>query len=532
MRIDFASLAFGYHVKVGGATPNWATSLGQGKEHKINDIPDINDMFKGLIYTSVPLYKIEAKIGKGGVKISGDSKDSPIILASVFSEVYVNDNKINDGKYILLITKDTSKSHFGRLRLKYGPSNTYTDNGIKYSNNDFFSQVRKQLGWSEDACWFVSDISIHNQNKLILKTILVDSKTSIEYENSEELHKKWEKLEYEGAHIAYPLENSNEEAYVVPEKVIVCDEIENLGIEELGSILSKMYSGHDTTGIRMFGIKYGDIILKNKYSNAQIVSAAGIPNSYDVEVNKGINIYKAIRDNEYGIRFYNPDKEKNECVLSKLSPRLDKEYSLNSILYGAPGTGKTYATAQYALSIIEDKKLENIKNEYRNDVKDRYDDMVEKGRIVFTTFHQNYGYEDFIQGIRPDTSTDEMKFKTVDGVFKVIADKAMQDPSNKYVIIIDEINRANISKVFGELITLIEEDKRWGEDNALSVILPSGELFAVPNNLYIIGTMNSADKSISLIDSALRRRFDFIEYVPNIELIKDENLKEIGRAHV
>ena len=153
------------------------------------------------------------------------------------------------------------------------------------------------------------------------------------------------------------------------------------------------------------------------------------------------------------------EKMKN-CLEIDREPRTDKTYPLNLIVYGAPGTGKTYGTAEYALKIIGAPLPDN-----RKDVMKTYNDLVRKGQIVFTTFHQSYGYEEFIQGLRPDTKSDKMSFKTVDGVFKRIADRALNDLENNYVIIIDEINRANISKVFGELITLIEDDKRWGEIN-------------------------------------------------------------------
>lgn len=210
-------------------------------------------------------------------------------------------------------------------------------------------------------------------------------------------------------------------------------------------------------------------------------------------------------------------------------PRENKNHDLNCIIYGAPGTGKTYSTAEYAIDVCENKKttFKQLTSEERAELMKKYEQLVSEGRVVFTTFHQSFGYEDFIQGLRPDTKADGMKFKTVDGVFKKIADRAMMDTENDYVLIIDEINRGNISKIFGELITLIEDDKRWGEANQLSAILPSGQKFAVPNNLYIVGTMNSADKSISLIDTALRRRFAFVEKAPDASILSNSKMKGV-----
>lgn len=227
------------------------------------------------------------------------------------------------------------------------------------------------------------------------------------------------------------------------------------------------------------------------------------------------------------------DDEEERTMLPTFTKRINKTYPLNMILYGAPGTGKTYATAQIALAILENKTdsiddiVSNKVATNREELMKTYKSYVDNGQVVFTTFHQSYGYEDFIQGLRPDDSSEKLSFKPVDGVFKRIAEKALENPNNNYVIIIDEINRGNISKVLGELITLVEEDKRWGEVNALSITLPSGDVFVVPNNLYIVGTMNSADKSISLIDAALRRRFSFVEVSPDSSLVGDSTLKAV-----
>ena len=223
----------------------------------------------------------------------------------------------------------------------------------------------------------------------------------------------------------------------------------------------------------------------------------------------------------------NPDpKIKRNIRLDGIPGRIQSvlDRKAQVILYGPPGTGKTYWAERAAndLAAISafGKRFDDLDEQQKHVVTG---DSELSGVVRLCCFHPAYGYEDFLEGYRPHTINDQISFELRPGAFKKLCENARDTPDRNFYLIVDEINRGDIPRIFGELLTTLEKDKR-GKQIILSV---SQTVFVIPMNVFLIGTMNTADRSISLLDAALRRRFGFVEMMPDGSVLRDSNVSGI-----
>ena len=208
-------------------------------------------------------------------------------------------------------------------------------------------------------------------------------------------------------------------------------------------------------------------------------------------------------------------------IIGRLQDVLNRKGQV--ILYGPPGTGKTYWAERAAKNLAA---LWNFGAPFDDLVptdRARLTENTSASFVRFCSFHPGYGYEDFIEGYRPTLANGTVNFVRQDGIFKTLCDEAARNPANRFYLIVDEINRGDIPRIFGELLTLLDKPKR----GSFALLPLSGQPFHVPQNVFVIGTMNTADRSIALLDTALRRRFGFIELLPDPTTLGDTVIEGI-----
>lgn len=337
-----------------------------------------------------------------------------------------------------------------------------------YMWEDFYKRGVMAIGWNE-----IGDLSLFKNKSEIKEAMKKIYGPNLSYQNA--THATWQFAnEMKVGDIVFVKKGRSQ---LIGRGIVTSDYFYDSEAEEFNHIRTVNWTHHGEW-------PYPGIAAMKTLTNVT-------SNSDVVEKLKSIFMDDTSEDVEKSFSSYTKENFLNDVFMSEEEYERLKSvliFKKNIILQGAPGVGKTYISKNLAYSLIGEKNVERVK-------------MVQ--------FHQSYSYEDFIMGFRPSKSGFELR----EGTFYNFCKKAELDASNDYFFIIDEINRGNLSKIFGELFMLLENDKR----GASLQLIYSDEKFSIPDNLYIIGMMNTADRSLAMLDYALRRRFAFFDLKPGFE---------------
>lgn len=482
MKVDITSMFFNSSIEGQTATPAWRTSLGQNKTKECRietDVPGVIDIVVGMTY------KIVGDISK--LNMTGIS--GSLLMCSVFDKIYVNSVLLPDSSYTLLLLRETSQSHEGRVQLCYSPHIVFDGK----RNAETIDKIRAAIGCEPQGCWFVHDISIKNQDELHFLAKVVDSEKPKVYSGkSQQRSQEWKDL-------------VNTPTYT---------------IDELASILRDLYEegkkvGEGVANIFFFGLKYAECILNNNYKTKEIVQKSAIGESFQAELDKAIKLYTLLQRKGWAsvrnkVTSASISKTDNSSYLQYLTALRTKPFML---LAGISGTGKSRIVKELAFMTCPNKEGYN-------------NDKTTPGNYCLIEVKPNWHDSSELLGY----------YNALDGKYELtpfirFAYRALQRADIPFFVCLDEMNLAPVEQYFAEYLSVLETRTKDGEE-IISAKLIKKEAFngidvaqkykdddiaiaqylqenglPLPSNLYIIGTVNMDDTTHQFSRKVIDRAF-------------------------
>lgn len=552
MRLDIGSLMFNMTTDIGG-TPSWGTDLGQGEGYKFN-FENFESFLTAMLYCKTN-EKVWCPLGKGG----GRQDDYDYVLASQFQKIYANDIEVPDAKFILLIVKQlssASNNHIGRRSLKYSPRIEL--NGFKY-NEDCYKKIQNTLGLNDNSAWFVYEINTQNQDELHFRIIIADKNKSLHFHSTDERKS-----------FVNSLILKEDETEVVKFKGLLSWFVRQLRINNdlengvktsghgyKGESIRKLYEDFRTyngftldcniqSGYNKCSSKANYIHVTNTGINIRPLFESKDVNYLYLDLyNTSINGYSDLLTKKYFIKdldLFSSEKPNSKLrelfrdyklLIFGLSNSLNNDLpvdgnldkgsfsrcGINVILYGVPGSGKSYTIDH---DYVHAGEAESI-------------------RLVF---HPDYTYSDFVGQIRPIMKDGEARYDFVPGPFTNILKMAYQNPSKKYYLVIEEINRGNAASIFGDIFQLLDRETDHSKDNyqwskyciyneniAKVIFDDPKHVIEIPSNLGLLATMNTSDQNVFTLDTAFQRRWD-LRQITNTFDKTDLESKELAEQNI